>query len=74
MKVILDDITGKENLYPFSLTRSVADIRIGILTIRDKWEKMWNEKEYTFYDIDVKDYHQPGTISCSANLVPSKRD
>jgi UDP-N-acetylglucosamine diphosphorylase / glucose-1-phosphate thymidylyltransferase / UDP-N-acetylgalactosamine diphosphorylase / glucosamine-1-phosphate N-acetyltransferase / galactosamine-1-phosphate N-acetyltransferase len=27
-----------DNFYPFSLTRSVADIRCGIMTIREKWE------------------------------------
>ena len=27
------------NLYPFTLTRKVQDIRIGILTLREKWEK-----------------------------------
>jgi hypothetical protein len=26
------------NLYPFSATRAVEDIRVGILTIREKWE------------------------------------
>jgi UDP-N-acetylglucosamine diphosphorylase / glucose-1-phosphate thymidylyltransferase / UDP-N-acetylgalactosamine diphosphorylase / glucosamine-1-phosphate N-acetyltransferase / galactosamine-1-phosphate N-acetyltransferase len=29
-----------ENLHPFTLTRQVQDIRIGILTIRQKWERM----------------------------------
>ena len=28
------------NLLPFTLTRSAADLRIGIMTIREKWEKM----------------------------------
>lgn len=27
------------NLYPFTLTRKVQDIRMGILTLREKWEK-----------------------------------
>ncbi len=26
-----------DDFFPFSLTRSVADIRCGILTIREKW-------------------------------------
>ena len=37
MNIILDDSLVKEQLYPFSATRNVADIRIGILTIREKW-------------------------------------
>ena len=28
-----------DDLYPFTLTRKVQDIRVGILTIREKWEK-----------------------------------
>ncbi|MEO6000958.1 MAG: putative sugar nucleotidyl transferase [Chitinophagaceae bacterium] len=33
----LENPTIEKQLYPFTLTRSVADIRIGILTIREKW-------------------------------------
>jgi UDP-N-acetylglucosamine diphosphorylase/glucosamine-1-phosphate N-acetyltransferase len=41
MNVILfDDPTIRINLLPLTFTRPVADIRIGILTIREKWEKM----------------------------------
>lgn len=39
MNYILFDGTVRENLLPFTFTRPVADIRIGILTIREKWEK-----------------------------------
>lgn len=28
----------REDLYPLTLTRPVADVRVGILTIREKWE------------------------------------
>ncbi|AYN67792.1 glucose-1-phosphate thymidylyltransferase [Euzebyella marina] len=38
MNYILFDGTVRENLLPFTFTRPVADIRIGILTIREKWE------------------------------------
>ena len=31
--------TGTANLYPFTLTRGIQDIRSGILTISEKWEK-----------------------------------
>ncbi|MEO9893127.1 GlmU family protein [Aurantibacter sp.] len=39
MNYILFDGTVRDNLLPFTYTRPVADIRIGILTIREKWEK-----------------------------------
>jgi UDP-N-acetylglucosamine diphosphorylase/glucosamine-1-phosphate N-acetyltransferase len=36
--IILDDHPYSLSLYPFAEMRSVADIRIGILTIREKWQ------------------------------------
>ncbi|WP_418513478.1 GlmU family protein [Corallibacter sp.] len=38
MNYILFDGPFRKNLLPFTYTRPVADIRIGILTIREKWE------------------------------------
>ena len=39
MNYILFDGPSRNALLPFTFTRPVADIRIGILTIREKWEK-----------------------------------
>ena len=39
MNYILFDGPARDALLPFTFTRPVADIRIGILTIREKWEK-----------------------------------
>ncbi len=39
MNYILFDGPARDALLPFTYTRPVADIRIGILTIREKWEK-----------------------------------
>ncbi|MEN8856889.1 MAG: GlmU family protein [Flavobacteriaceae bacterium] len=39
MNYILFDGNVRNSLLPFTYTRPVADIRIGILTIREKWEK-----------------------------------
>ena len=38
MNYILFDGPARNALLPFTFTRPVADIRIGILTIREKWE------------------------------------
>jgi UDP-N-acetylglucosamine diphosphorylase/glucosamine-1-phosphate N-acetyltransferase len=38
MNYILFDGTVRKTLLPFTFTRPVADIRVGILTIREKWE------------------------------------
>ncbi|UCD60398.1 MAG: GlmU family protein [Flavobacteriaceae bacterium] len=42
MNYILFDGEVRNSLLPFTFTRPVADIRIGILTIREKWEKYLN--------------------------------
>ena len=38
MNYILFDGPSRNNLLPLTYTRPVADIRVGILTIREKWE------------------------------------
>ena len=38
MNYILFDGDARNKLLPFTFTRPVADIRVGILTIREKWE------------------------------------
>ncbi len=44
MNYILFDDYSRDNLLPLTYMRPVADIRIGILTIREKWEKHLNVK------------------------------
>ncbi len=39
MQLVLRDFNEWDTLLPLTYTRSVADIRIGILTLKDKWEK-----------------------------------
>jgi UDP-N-acetylglucosamine diphosphorylase/glucosamine-1-phosphate N-acetyltransferase len=43
MNYILFDSVVRTNLLPLTFTRPVADIRFGILTIREKWEKYLNQ-------------------------------
>ncbi len=42
--IILFDNEVREHLRPFTFTRPVGEIRMGILTIREKWERMMNAK------------------------------
>ena len=44
MNYILFDDQSRNNLLPLTFMRPVADIRIGILTIREKWEKYLKTK------------------------------
>lgn len=54
----LDDAFIEKQLFPFTLTRSIADIRIGILTIREKWLKAISAE----INIDIP-----------SNLLPSRQ-
>ncbi len=47
MNYVLYDGIYRKNLLPFTYTRPVADIRVGILTIREKWEKLLGTKTST---------------------------
>ena len=55
--VFTEEFCQPENLHPFTLTRQIQDIRIGILTIREKWELMlglisYDKKEDDYKDLD----------------------
>ncbi|HRO70040.1 MAG TPA: putative sugar nucleotidyl transferase, partial [Chitinophagaceae bacterium] len=55
-----------ENLYPFTLTRQIQDIRVGILTIREKWEKAMGLPSFDRYEDDYKDLERSLTVSKAA--------
>ncbi len=38
--IFTEEYCKPQNLHPFTLIRHIQDLRIGILTIREKWEKM----------------------------------
>ena len=43
MNVIFLDLPRQRNaLKPFTLTRPIAGLRVGILTVEEKWQKRWN--------------------------------
>lgn len=48
--ILFDESNVRTNLLPLTFMRPVADIRIGILTIREKWEKMLKAKTSTLTD------------------------
>lgn len=55
MNYILFDDSSRNNLLPLSFMRPVADIRIGILTIREKWEKYLNAETSTMTESYLAD-------------------
>jgi UDP-N-acetylglucosamine diphosphorylase/glucosamine-1-phosphate N-acetyltransferase len=44
-----------ENLLPFTYTRQVQDLRVGILTIREKWERALQLPSFDQFEGDYKD-------------------
>jgi UDP-N-acetylglucosamine diphosphorylase/glucosamine-1-phosphate N-acetyltransferase len=53
--IFTEEFCQPENLYPFTLTRQIQDIRVGILTIREKWEKMLTLPSFDKKEDDYKD-------------------
>jgi UDP-N-acetylglucosamine diphosphorylase / glucose-1-phosphate thymidylyltransferase / UDP-N-acetylgalactosamine diphosphorylase / glucosamine-1-phosphate N-acetyltransferase / galactosamine-1-phosphate N-acetyltransferase len=53
--IFTEEFCQPENLHPFTLTRQIQDIRVGILTIREKWEKMLGLPSYDKKEDDYKD-------------------
>lgn len=53
--IFSEEFCQPENLYPFTLTRQIQDIRVGILTIREKWETTLGIRSYDRWEDDYKD-------------------
>lgn len=64
--IFTEEFCRPENLHPFTLTRQIQDIRVGILTIREKWEKMLGLSSYDKKEDDYKDLDRSITISEAA--------
>lgn len=53
--IFTEEFCKPENLHPFTLTRQIQDLRIGILTIREKWEKALKIPSFDKFEDDYKD-------------------
>lgn len=81
--IFTEEFCQPENLHPFTLTRQIQDIRIGILTIREKWEKYLSLLSFDKKEDDYKDLDRSVTIndavadgSCfiiHGNLLPTQK-
>src|SRR5215217_6430666 len=56
--VFTEEFCQPENLFPFTLTRQIQDIRVGILTIREKWEQFLGIPSYDRKEGDYKDLNR----------------
>lgn len=64
MDIFLDESACREKLFPFTYTRHTSRIRIGILTIAEKWEHLG-------YLVHLNPaIIPPSTVTVPANLIP----
>jgi len=68
MNIILFDAEQRDHLLPITYTRPVADIRVGILTIKEKWEKYLDTKA-SFLTIDYLQEKFPIKIATDNILI-----
>lgn len=60
--VFTEEFCQPENLFPFTLTRQIQDIRVGISTIREKWELALGLPSFDKAEDDYKDLERAITI------------
>jgi len=76
MNYILFDGPTRDNLLPFTFTKPVSEIRVGVLTIKEKWEKLlgctltyvteeYLESKYPMVEFDENVY-------IDASVLPTK--
>jgi UDP-N-acetylglucosamine diphosphorylase/glucosamine-1-phosphate N-acetyltransferase len=77
MNYILFDNFKRNNLLPLTSLRPVADIRVGILTIREKWEKVLGVKTSTltedYLSIKYPIKEQKDNIMINGSVCPTAR-
>jgi UDP-N-acetylglucosamine diphosphorylase/glucosamine-1-phosphate N-acetyltransferase len=75
MKIVLNDASVKESLYPFGVIHPVSSIRVGILTIKEKWQLITG---YTVSDGTGSPFNGDGaqakepSLCLDSNIIPSK--
>ncbi len=80
--IFTEEYCKPANLHPFTLTRHIQDIRVGILTIREKWERLlklpsFNKWEGYYLDDEnsIKIDKQIGKdiyLMVHGNILPTK--
>ncbi|NVK50028.1 MAG: glucose-1-phosphate thymidylyltransferase, partial [Cyclobacteriaceae bacterium] len=73
--LLFDDPSIRGALLPFTFTRPIAAIRIGILTIAEKWEKI-SGKEVSYLTQDYLQEKYPrkegAALAINGGLIPSQ--
>lgn len=72
MNILLDDLPFNESLYPFGEIKSMVHIRLGILTILEKWERFFfSGKILLSSEQNNKASEKSSLKKIPANLIPS---
>jgi len=72
VQIILDDTNVYEQLYPFAVVQHAANIRIGILTIKEKWELILGQEVKLKGQHITKGNEEADCILVDANIIPTK--
>ncbi len=76
MNIILFDNFKRNNLLPLTYTRPVAEIRVGILTIREKWEHFLKQKTSTLTENYLRTKYpiveEADNIMINGSVCPNK--
>src|SRR5690606_29965034 len=71
----------RRQLYPLTLTRPVADLRVGIVTIAEKWGR-WMNGTFSFltedylqekFSLDAATYTREDILIVRADVLPDER-
>jgi UDP-N-acetylglucosamine diphosphorylase/glucosamine-1-phosphate N-acetyltransferase len=77
MNYILFDDETRFSLLPFTFTRPVAEIRIGILAIREKWERYLSQPVSHFTEKYLQEKYpvkaEPENILINGSVLPDKK-
>ncbi|HET8838474.1 MAG TPA: GlmU family protein [Flavobacteriaceae bacterium] len=77
MNYILFDGPARNHLLPFTFTRPVAELRVGILTIREKWNHFLGEKTSVQTEVYLEEkwpfQQMEENICINASYLPSEK-
>lgn len=75
--VLIDDVNTWRNFLPFTFTKPVSEIRIGILTIKEKWEKHLHTNVEiiceSYLSEKFPNYLEDEALYITSNVCPDKK-
>ncbi len=75
MNIVLFDSDERSRLFPLTLNKAIADLRFGILTIKERWEKLTKQTVYVLTDPFLQPLYESASageyIFVDAAIIPS---